>query len=311
MTRPDDVDVLEALAAMKPDLAELESSWPGSEQRVLLEEVVRTAKADARGAVLRWLGSGAAAAAVIAAALLVVPAVLDFWNPAGSVRAVPAPTVVTPPASTPVESPDLQCVTLTRSEVSYALVAFEDGYERGWWAAGMAGNVLALERPLFDGREPVGVTIDTVQVFERGSAFDDDYGPVTDPAAEAAAIDCLEAVAEPFPPPRPDLETCRPADLAHLKIRPNQKLPLTVAYGSEIVDSAAFDTGDGFTVVAVRLAEPTGPDGADKVAWVMREGDGTGWVAPISPGWAGGGGPSNRVIAWGPLARDAAVKCLG
>jgi hypothetical protein len=305
----DELDVLESLAAMRPDLDELGRSWPAEQRQAVLDEVLSVARTAPRRSASRWIGAGIAVAAATAATLLLLPTVVGLWQPAGSVPAVPAPTVPTAAGSstTPVDSPSLACTTPSSQDVSYALMAFEDGYERGWWAAAMAGDVLALEVPVFDGLEPVDVTIQTIRVLELGSADDEAYGPVTDPNAEAAAIDCLYA-AEPLPP-RPEL-SCQPADLANLEVRPNQELPLTVAYGSRIVDSAAVNTGDGFTIVAARLAEPTGPEGADKVAWLMREGDGRGWVVTVSPAWMGQGGPDNRAIPWGPLARATAIGCV-
>lgn len=105
---------------------------------------------------------------------------------------------------------------------------------------------------------------------------------------------------------------CQQGDLNNLRIRPDQKGPLTAAYGSKIVKSAAVHTGDGFTIVAALLAHPTGPDGSDRVAWLMRQGDGEGWVVAVSPSWDGSGGPEgHRRISRGPAARAAAIACLG
>jgi len=103
---------------------------------------------------------------------------------------------------------------------------------------------------------------------------------------------------------------CESLDLAKLRLRPDQKGPATLAYGSRIIGSAAVNAGDGYEIVAVRLAEPTGPGGQDKVAWIRRTGDVKGWLVPISEKWKGGGLPNGGVLPEGPQARAAALACL-
>lgn len=101
---------------------------------------------------------------------------------------------------------------------------------------------------------------------------------------------------------------CEPADLGLLTLRPGQDGPATVAYGSTIIDAAEVDTGEGYRIVAVRLAEPTAPGPSDRAAWIRP--DGGGWSAVVSDEWEGGGLPGGLILPLGPEMRTAALACL-
>lgn len=263
-----------------------------------------------RGWPARWSVSVAAALAVVAG-VGVAAVALRPWEP--RIAAAPAPTdAPSSPEASPSGKP-AGCTIPDPQLVAYALEAVPpdaggaNPYAVGWLDAAMLNDVLAIQLPRFDGPEPSGSRVATVTVIDGGTGVEESFVPVTDKGAVEAAASCLQDPGD-YVPERPAM-SCAAADLATLQLRKGQVGPATAAYGSDIVDSAQVDAGGGYHVVAVRLAEATGPENTNSAAWVVNPEQR--WLAPVSSAWLGGGAPEKRAVPWGPLARTAALDCVG
>lgn len=201
-----------------------------------------------------------------------------------------------PPTS---PSPQLMnCGATTSEGVADRLSILENGLERGWLAAAIAEGALAIEQPTYLDGLPSGTEVTTVDL-QTGEI-------VTGVRAELAKA-CLDEVAVGIAE-RPTM-TCAAVDLSTLNLNQDQEGPARKAYGSTIVGSAAVDAGDGYEIVALKLAKPTGPGHADRAAWIRQVGN-DGWLVPVSATWQGAGTPEHRAVVWGQAARAAALDCL-
>jgi hypothetical protein len=188
--------------------------------------------------------------------------------------------------------------------VKYALEFVSDdslpngnGYDRGWLSAAMVGDVLAIERPSYTNHVPTGIEIATVTVIEGGTPAGGTYDQeVSDKASREASIGCLPGLL----PPKPDL-TCRKADLSPIPDVADESFRKKT-----IAKATVFEVGDGYQIIAAQLK-----NGQTK-AWAYNPNIGDrGWLAPISSRWKGSGTPDYKAIPWGPVARSAAIACLG
>jgi len=307
----DGPDVLDVLASMRPTNEEVGGAWPEEQRGEILEMVLSARRPKAFG---RFAVAGIAVAAVSVAAILLGSRLSDPGRP---IQAVPAGSGAAHPSAASTASGTTGggrvCVQPSTEVVKYALEAVKDpdseggnGYSKGWLSAAMAGDVLAIQRPTYTGKVPSGTTISTLTVMDGGTNAGGSYGPVTDRKGEAAAIACLEEKARALPA-EPDM-ACHQVDLSTIKLRQTQTGPATTAYGSRITDAAQVDAGDGYSIVAVRLERPLGPDHKDFATWINDPG--SGWIAPVSKEWLGSGTPEMKAVVWGQLARDAAISCL-
>ncbi|MCL1839318.1 MAG: hypothetical protein FWG47_08445 [Propionibacteriaceae bacterium] len=150
-------------------------------------------------------------------------------------------------------------------------------------------------------RIPNDEWLEVVPGYWLGGGAPDGKTVIWGPAARAAAMACLP---KPEPP-----AICQDADLRQLAFEQGQDGTIS-AYDSKIIDSVEVNAGRGYRIIAVRLAEPTSPDGTDIAAWI-RHVDSDSWLMPISPKWDGRVFVSEAALKWGLEAYTAAIACLG